>query len=307
VCAYWLEIAAIIVSGCDNRPATAAAPRYTRADAMPEIPDLEIIKQFLNERLPGKEVQRAEELRPAMVRNLAGESFATDVIGRRFGTLTRRGKMLTFPLEPDRLLVVHPMLTGAFRYCPPSTKTTKATFFYLGGDGFDLRYLDDRQMGLVYYVRPAQMSLVPRYDDQGPDALDGGLTFDEFKARLKPYQGEIKGILTRGEFLAGIGNAYVDEILWAARVAPFKRRKALTDDDLRNIHAAIPQVLNEAIGVLRERMVPDIHVKVRDFLKVHRKGGEPCPRCGHTISEITANQRITSWCRQCQPGSLLKN
>jgi len=65
--------------------------------------------------------------------------------------------------------------------------------------------------------------------------------------------------------------------------------------------------MDEAINILRERMVPDIHVKVRDFLKVHRKGGGPCPRCGHTISEITANRRITSYCRNCQPGMLIKN
>ncbi|MBM3941080.1 MAG: Fpg/Nei family DNA glycosylase [SAR202 cluster bacterium] len=274
---------------------------------MPEIPDLEVIRRFLNERLLGKEITRAAELRPAMVRSLAGEDFAADVIGRRFGTLTRRGKMLTLPLEPGRLLVVHPMLTGAFQYCDPTAKVAKRAFFYLGGEGFDLRYIDEKQMGLVYYVRPEQLSLVPRYDDQGPDALDAGLTYEQLVARLKPYQGEIKGILTRGEFIAGIGNAYVDEILWEARVSPFKRRKALTEDDLRSIHAAIPKVLNEAIDVLRERMVPDIHVKVRDFLKVHRKGGEPCPRCGHPISELTPNQRITSYCRHCQPGSLLKN
>lgn len=274
---------------------------------MPEIPDLEVIKDFLNSRVRGRTIVRAKELRPAMVRSLAAEHFADDVVGRRFGEVARRGKFLTIALEPDRVLAMHLMLTGALRLCPADTPLTKRTYFLLGTADEDLRYLDDRQMGIVYYVRPEQAGQVPRLESQGPDALDSGMSLEQFAAHLRRFNGEIKGVLTRGEFLAGIGNAYVDEILWAAGIAPFKRRKALTPEETRRLYEAIPRVLRDAMDVLRERMVPDIHVKVRDFLRVHRKGGEPCPRCGHAISEITANQRITNWCRQCQPGSLIKN
>ena len=274
---------------------------------MPEIPDLEVIKVFLNERIVGKEVIRASEVRPAMVRSLAAGDFSSDVTGRHFGAVSRQGKMLTLSLEPDRLLVIHMMLTGALQYCTPDAAILKRTFFIMGMSDMDLRYLDERQMGMVYYVRPDQLSQVPRLEEQGPDAYDGGLPLDEFTARLKPFNGEIKGILTRGKFVSGIGNAYVDEVLFAAKISPFKRRKELSPEDIERLHVAIPEIMDEAINILRERMVPDIHVKVRDFLKVHRKGGEPCPRCGHTISEITANRRITSYCRNCQPGMLIKN
>ena len=274
---------------------------------MPEIPDLEVIKAFLNDRIIGKEVTQAKEVRPAMVRNLAADDFSKDITGRRFGAVVRQGKMLTLPLEPDRLLVIHMMLTGALQYCTPDTTVLKRTFFILGMDDMDLRYLDERQMGMVYYVRPDQLSQVPRLEEQGPDASDGGLSLEEFTAGLKPFNGEIKGILTRGRFVSGIGNAYVDEVLFAAKISPFKRRKELSADDIERLYDSIPAVMDDAIDVLRERMVPDIHVKVRDFLKVHRKGGQACPRCGHTISEITANRRITSYCRSCQPGMLIKN
>ena len=274
---------------------------------MPEAPDLQVVKEFLNAHLPGQLVERAQVLRPMMVRSLAAEEFAADVVGRRFGVVERRAKMLTIPLEPDRRLVIHPMLAGRLQYCAAATKTTKRTFFILGVAEMDLRYLDERQMGMVYYVRPDQMNQVPRLEEQGPDALDEQLTFEEFVARLRPFRGEVKGILTRGEFIGGIGNAYSDEILFAAGISPFKRRKALSQDDLRGLHQAIPQVLGEALEELRKRVPPNIHVEVRDFLKVHRKGGQPCPRCGHPISEITANQRVTSYCRRCQPGSLFKN
>ena len=274
---------------------------------MPEIPDLEVVKDFLNERIVGKEIVRAEAPKAWIVRSSAAEDFAADVVGRRFGRVLREGKDLIFPLDPDRVLVTNLMLTGHLQYCEPSAKHSKRLFFLLGTDDADLRYLDDRQMGLVYYVRPGQIGEVGHLAMQGPDALDGGLTFDEFKERIRPYRGEIKGVLARGKFLAGIGNAYVDEILWEAQVSPFRKRTELGDGELQRVYDAIPHVLHEAIGVVRERMLPNIHLKIRDFLKVHRKGGEPCPRCGTTISEIAPNQRITSWCRTCQPGGLIKN
>ena len=274
---------------------------------MPEIPDLEVIKDFLNERIVGQEIVRVEAPKPWIVRSLAADDFADDVRGRSFGRVLRTGKDLLLPLDPDRLLVINLMLTGHLQYVEPGSRQSKRMFFLLGMPDADLRYLDDRQMGLVYYLRPDQLDRVPRLLEQGPDALDSGISFEEFKERISPYSGEIKGVLARGKFLSGIGNAYVDEILWEARVSPFRKRRTFSDEELRQVYDAVPKVLREATEVVRERMPPYIHVKVRDFLKVHRKGGEPCPRCGATVSEITPNKRITSWCRTCQPGALVKN
>ena len=272
---------------------------------MPEIPDLDVIKDFLNERIAGKRVDSAEVLRPSIVRSYASEDFAADIVSKTFGPITRYGKDLFFPLAPDRLLAVNLMLTGRLQYAAPSERRSKRTFFLLG---MELRYLDDRHMGLVYYVRPEELyERVPRLAGLGPDALDNDLTLGQFTERLRPFTGEIKGILTRGKFLAGIGNAYVDEVLFEAGVSPFAKRRSLSAADVQRIYEAIPKALTEAREVVRERMLPDIHKKVRDFLKVHRKGGEPCPTCGSTISELTANQRITSYCRHCQPGSLIKD
>jgi formamidopyrimidine-DNA glycosylase len=147
---------------------------------------------------------------------------------------------------------------------------------------------------------------VPGLNEQGPDVLDG-ITLDEFKARLKAFHGEIKGILTRGRVLSGIGNAYADEILFAAKVYPFRRRKQLSDDELHRIHRCARQVVLDAMSVVRDRMDSQLDHKMRDFLSVHNKGGQDCPDCGNRISQITANKRITSYCRRCQPGMLIKN
>ena len=274
---------------------------------MPEIPDLEVIREFLNDRIAGREIVRAEAPKPWIVRSVAAESFTDDVVGRRFGPIIRKGKDLLFPIEPDRVLVANLMLTGRWQYTQPSTRISKRMFFLLGTEDMDLRYLDDKSMGRIHYLRPDQIGRVRRLQEQGPDALDPAATFDDFVERIRPYTGEIKGVIARGKLVSGIGNAYVDEILWEAGVSPFRKRKSLSEEELRRLFDAIPKVLNEATAVVRERMPPNIHVKVRDFLKVHRKGGEPCPRCGAHISEIGPNQKVTSWCRACQPGALVPN
>ena len=170
----------------------------------------------------------------------------------------------------------------------------------------EMRYVDERQMGSLYYVREDQIDQVPRLNEQGPDVLDD-FSFEDFQQRLKPFHGEIKGILTRGRVIAGIGNAYSDEILFAAGIYPFRKRKALTPEELRRLYEKSRQVVEDALPIVRERMGENIHTKVRDFLKVHNKGGSPCTRCGNTISQLTANKRITSYCRKCQPGMLIKN
>ena len=273
---------------------------------MPEAPDLEVIKDFLNQRVKGAVVSSVRVLRPTVLRSLMGD-FATDVAGREVGEFRRRGKFLLMELTEDRLLVVNPMLTGAFQLCQPSSTTYKRTCFVLSlSSGQELRYLDDRQMGKAYYTTGRQLYQVPGFEEQGPDVLHG-ISFDEFQHLLRPFRGEIKGVLTRGRVIAGIGNAYADEILFAAGLSPFRKVRSLGEDEVRCLYNKCSKVVTSAIEVLRGRMGEDIHIKVRDFLQVHNKGGSPCPRCGHSVSQLTANQRITSYCRHCQPGMLIRN
>ena len=279
---------------------------------MPEAPDLEVIKDYLNANLKDVTVASCKVLRPTVVRSLATE-ITRDLPGRTFLDAQRRGKFLTLRFSGGRSLVINPMLTGALQHCQESVQVQKKTCVSLSlGGGMDLRYLDDRQMGKVYYIdngetgNDAQDDLVPQYTGLGPDVLSG-IDFEEFQARLKKFNGEIKGVLTRGAFISGIGNAYSDEILFAAGISPFKKCRALKPGELQTLHTQCRQVLEEATEVLRERMGGDIHKKVRDFLKVHNKGGQPCPKCGGNITQLNANQRITSYCRHCQPGLLIRN
>ena len=212
-----------------------------------------------------------------MLRPLGGE-LSSDLPGRTLEEVQRLGKFLLLRFSDDRVMAINPMLTGAIQYYSPKARAFKRTCIVLSlSNGWDLRYLDERQMGMVYYVRSDQLHQVPRLNEQGPDVLDE-LSFDEFKQRLRAFHGEIKGILTRGRVLSGIGNAYADEVLFAAQVYPFRRRKALADHELRRIYEQSRRVVEEAIPILRERMGQDIHLKIRDFLKVHNKGGTPLPQ-----------------------------
>ena len=279
---------------------------------MPEAPDLEVVKDYLNANLKHAVVESCKILRPTVVRSLAGD-VTGDLPGRAFLDAQRRGTFLTLRFSGGRSLVINPMLTGALQHCAETVRIQKKTCVTFSlGEGMDLRYLDDRQMGKVYYIDngeaggEAQDELVPQYTGLGPDVLSG-ISLDEFKARLKKFNGEIKGVLTRGAFISGIGNAYSDEILFAAGISPFKKCRALKPEELQALHTQCRQVLEEATEVLRERMGSDIHKKVRDFLMVHNKGGQPCPKCGGNITQLNANQRITSYCRHCQPGLLIRN
>jgi len=134
----------------------------------------------------------------------------------------------------------------------------------------------------------------------GPDADDPALTLDVWRARIKRHPGELKNLLKNQAFIAGIGNAYSDEILHAARLSPFRKRASLAPDEIDALYAAMRTTLADAVVTLRERVPPTFEKQVRDFLVVHRRGGEPCPRCGKTISEVSSRSEATSWCRNCQ-------
>jgi formamidopyrimidine-DNA glycosylase len=271
---------------------------------MPELPDLEVIREYLSPRLTGVDIASVEVRRPLVVRNLLGGEVSDHLVGRRFVSVNRRGKFLLLELESGTTLVINPMLAGRIRYGEPLARPRARDALVLGlADGHELRYFDSADMGKVYLVRG--LDQVPAFAGQGPEATDAELTLDAFRERLRPYRGEIKGVLTNQSFVAGIGNAYADEILWSAHVYPFRRRTDLSDDEIAGLYAAMRSVLSRAITTLRERIGDNIDVEVRDFLSVHGKAGQPCPRCGSPISDVKRQRMATHFCRTCQPGLMV--
>ena len=270
---------------------------------MPELPDLEIIREVLRPRLSGQTITDVEVIRPLVVRDLTGQGFAETVVGQVFADVQRRGKLLLFSLSSGLTLAINGKLAGRLQYALPAERRLQKTHVILTlSDGHVLRYSDRRTMGQIYLT--SDLHAIPGWTEMGPEPFD--LTLEEFQARLRPHRGETKGILTRGRAIAGIGNAYADEICFAARVHPYRKRTSLTDEEISRLYEAMQSVLRDAITTLRKRVGTETHRKLRDFLAVHGKGGEPCPVCGKTISEIKARGRLTNFCRTCQPGGLMQ-
>ena len=272
---------------------------------MPEIPDLEVIIERLTPRLVGQRVVEVELPRPLVFRNLADGDLRSVLVGESLLALNRLGKFLVFEFTPPTVLAINPMLAGRLHYCEPGTRRSARTYLnLLWSTGMELRYVDPKAMGKIYLARA--LNDIPTIAEHGPDALSAELTLELFRERLQRHRGEIKGILVNHRFVAGIGNAYADEILFRAGIYPFRKRPTLSDAEVETLYHAMRDVLTEAIASVRQRMGDNIHEKIRDFLAVHMHAGEPCPRCGAPISEISANQRITNFCRTCQPGSLFR-
>jgi formamidopyrimidine-DNA glycosylase len=270
---------------------------------VPELPDLTVVAEELERRLAGRTVLQATAPTPILVRATPDELAA--LAGATIGSAARRGKFLLLPFarsaSSDRVLAANPMLAGRFWITASGERVRARTGLRLHLDGDeDLRYVDREMLGKLYLVAPGSMDEIPGWSEMGPDADDPGLTLEAFRLRIRRHPGELKPLLRNPRFVAGIGNAYSDEILWEARLAPFRKRSTLTDADVERLYHAMRGVLSDAVARLRPLVPPDIQTQHREFLKVHLRGGEPCPRCGRELRQI-GGREATTFCRSCQP------
>jgi formamidopyrimidine-DNA glycosylase len=247
------------------------------------------------------------------------------LIGQQVESIRRRGKFLLIGLERDEI-ACNPMLSGRFQLAQPGDKLPTRTAVVLGfgtrargprasatwtrGAAWlpaddstpEVRYRDPTQMGKIYLRPPGIDRPVPGLGepDQAMDADDPALTLEVWRDRIRRHPGELKNLLRNQAFVAGIGNAYSDEILHEARLLPFRKRSSLASEEIDALYSATRSTLANAIAILKVRVPPTFETQVRDFLAVHNKGGEPCPRCGTRITEVKAGGFITSFCRGCQ-------
>lgn len=302
--------------------------RRLQSAAVPELPDLAILADALDAALAGRPLERAATPQSLVLRGTPSE--LTALRGQRLIELTRRGKFLVFQFERDQM-IVNLMLTGRMGLSAIGLKAWPQTAAVLAfgprptdvdamagrsragaawvagadwlpasGEPVELRYRDATRMGKLYLLPAGIERPVAGWAEQGPDADADELTLDEWRARIRRHGGELKNLLRNQAFVAGIGNAYSDEILWAARLGPFRTRASLVSEEADDLYRATREVLAWAIDDLRRLVPPRLEVEQRRFLHVHGKGGEPCPRCSTRLSEVTAGGFVTTWCRSCQ-------
>ena len=289
---------------------------------MPELPDLAVLAEAFDPALGGRPLLVLEPIDPLVVRATPVELAA--LAGQAVVAVGRRGKHLVLRLDAAEIWAT-PMLTGRLQLAPPGTIRPKAAARLVFGPrraparagaawtvgaswlpadeaSVELRYLDPTRMGKLTVIAAGSGRVVPGagLGELGPDADDPALDLVAWRARIRRHPGELKGLLRNQAFVAGIGNAYSDEILHAARLAPFRRRSALAPEEIDELYRATGTTLAEAVTLLRARVPPMFERQVRDHLRVHLRGGQPCPRCGTTISQVSPGGQATSYCRGCQ-------
>lgn len=291
-------------------------------DRMPELPDLRILADAFTASLGARSLIDGAITQPLVMRGTGAELASLN--GHALDGVVQRGKFLTLRFGEDRV-VVNAMLTGRLGLARPGSKAFPQTALTLtfgprsvasrppapawtqGADWLppddvpiELRFRDSRKMGKVYVLLEGVQREVAGWDALGPDADDEELDAEVWRARIKRHNGELQNLLKNQEFVAGIGNGYSDEVLWAARLGPFRKRASLAPEESERLWRATHEVMAWAIDVLRTRVPPHFEKEVRDFLQVHRKGGQPCPRCGTKLSEVSPGGFVTTWCRSCQ-------
>ncbi|HVZ73953.1 MAG TPA: DNA-formamidopyrimidine glycosylase family protein [Polyangia bacterium] len=274
---------------------------------MPELPDLVHVEEVLTRAVAGKRIAAARTGDPLVLRLMVRDPFPDVLVGRRLEQVRRRGHFLRFALEGDLVVVVNAMLVGKYRLLDPTSTSPrpKKDPVSLGlalvfEDGPELQYLDDRRMGKVYVATAADEGQIPVYGKLGLDPTTPAFTREAFGRLIAKRRDQVRMFLMDKAAIASIGNAYADEILFAARLHPKTFCNKLAPAEIDALYAAIPRVLAGAIEEIRRRDEP-IEIKVRDFLAVRGRDGKPCPVCGTTIRAVRVGDGDACFCPHCQP------
>jgi formamidopyrimidine-DNA glycosylase len=268
---------------------------------MPEWPDLHVLRGRLEAALTGRRVERVRVGDPTVIRSARA---AADVLqDRRFEAVRHRGRFLVLELSGGASIVVNPMLAGLFELVPASSRLPARLPLAITVDGgTDLRYRDEKRMGKVYLVEAlAPEEAVPEMAAQGPEA--GELPWDdrEFARRVRARGGLARNLLMDDRLMAGIGNAYADEILFEARLHPRRPVRSLSDAELGELRRAIATTLGRAVEAVEAALPAELGTKARAHLLIRGRAGERCPRCGSGIRRTRAGLNETFYCPACQP------
>jgi formamidopyrimidine-DNA glycosylase len=271
---------------------------------VPELPEVEALAAYLRERAVGHRVERIEVSAINALKTY--DPPVTAVAGRELTGAGRHGKFLDLALDGGLHLVVHLARAGWLHYreslAPGLLKPGKGPIALRvrldDGSGFDLTEAGTQKKLAAYLVNdPGQ---VPGVAKLGPDALAADPA--TFAARIRSRRGQVKGVLTDQEVLSGVGNAYSDEILHAARLSPFALSHRLTDDQLTRLYEATRSTLRDAVARSVGQRAATLKSEKRSGLKVHARTGLPCPVCGDTVREVSFADSSLQYCPRCQTG-----
>jgi formamidopyrimidine-DNA glycosylase len=271
---------------------------------VPELPEVETVAAGLRRTIVGRVIRGLRLYRPELLR----DGRAADLRAFRNALVLdvhRRGKMLVITCAGDRALVFHLKMTGRFVWEAsgvPRDRHTHLAIAFLGKRR-ELRFRDVRKFGFVRCFRPSRAESCPELVSLGPEPL--GLELETFCRRLAERKGRLKSLLLNQSFMAGIGNIYADEMLFAARLHPERRASSLTVPERRRLWSAMQDILRRAVAAggstVRDFRTADGHDGRFQFEhNAYGRSGQPCPRCGTPIRRMVIGGRSSFFCPRCQ-------
>jgi formamidopyrimidine-DNA glycosylase len=273
---------------------------------MPELPEVETVRARLEPVLAGRRFERVEIHDPRLVRPYDPAEVAAELEGERVAAVERRGKYLIFRFESGRVLLIHLRMTGSLRHTSGDLAEDPHRRAVVRLDnGSDVAYRDVRRFGTWLLLEPGELE--PYLGTRvGEEPLDALFTAARLGERLARRRAPIKSALLDQRTLAGMGNIYVDEALWRAKVHPLRAAESLDRNELRRLHKAVRAALEAGIArqgsTLRDYALPDGGSgSMQHEFKVYGREGEPCDRCGTPISKTRVAGRGTWFCSTCQP------
>jgi formamidopyrimidine-DNA glycosylase len=271
---------------------------------MPELPEVESLAAFLRTHATGHTVARADAASFSVLKTF--DPPLTSLAGQVISGVGRHGKFLDISTDQGLQLIIHLARAGWLRWredlpsTPPKPGKSPLAFRLAldDGSGFDLTEQGTHKRLAVYLVRdPAD---VPGVATLGPDPLAADFTADTLASLLSGRKTQIKGVLRDQRIIAGIGNAYSDEVLHAAKMSPFKIAASLTPDDVAVLFDAIKNTLAEAVERSAGLAAADLKGEKKSGLRVHARAGQACPVCGDTIREVSFADSALQYCPTCQ-------
>jgi len=274
---------------------------------MPELPEVQtVVDDLITAGVPGSVITGARVFWKKTIGTHSTADFCRLIRNRSISEISRRGKYIIFQLQPKMALLFHLRMTGRFVLAPAGSKRSRHDHLILRLDtGQQLRFHDTRKFGRVFLV-PESRSITGRL---GPEPLAASFSAKKLAARLSSRRRQLKPLLLDQTFLAGLGNIYVDEALWEARLHPLSNSAALSANQAQNLHRAIRKVLKQGLknsgttlgdGQANFYSLERKTGRNRSCLNVFRRTGQACPRCSHSIERLVVGQRSTHICSCCQ-------
>jgi len=272
---------------------------------VPELPEVEALVSFLTEHAVGQVVARVDVASITVLKTFAPP--VTALQGLEVTGAARHGKFLDLDVSGVHL-VAHLSRAGWLHWrdklptapLKPGKGPIALRVHLAGGSGFDLTEQGTQKRLAVYVVRDPHE--VPGVARLGPDPLAEDYTLERFRELIRGDRSQIKGLLRDQGKIAGIGNAYSDEILHAARLSPFKPASNLTAEETQTLYDVMRSVLTDAVTRARGLNAGDLKAEKKLGMRVHGRAGQPCPVCGDTVREVSFADSSLDYCPTCQTG-----